>query len=114
MTLYKVHFAAGLTELEAEVHPVLGLQGQGGDGSVPGDCPCVMGRVGTPLLAQSLLPCLSCLHQELGVVLGEPRTCLCWEPRPFYTSGTSPESHGRAPACDQAPLSAAALKPGLF
>lgn len=114
MTLYKVHFAAGLTELETEVRPVLGMQRQVGGGSAPGDCPCVMDWVRTPLLAQSLLPYLNCLHQELGVVPGEPRTCLCWEPRPFYTTGTSPEAMAGPPACDQAPLSAVDLKLGLF
>jgi len=35
MTLYKVHFTAGLTEMEAEVRPRPGMQRQVGDGSDP-------------------------------------------------------------------------------
>lgn len=120
MPLYKVHFTAGLTEMETEVHPRLGMQRRVGDGS--GDYPCVLEPpvewVGTPLLTQSLLPCSSCLQQERGLVPGEPRTSLCWELfwvqqlilHHWYVS----RSHGRAYACDWAPLSSCWSKARLI
>lgn len=80
MTLYKVHFTAGLTELETEVHPSPGMQRRVGDGSAPGDYPRAseppVERVGTPLLAQPLPPSSNRPLQEEGLVPGEPRTCL--------------------------------------
>lgn len=122
MTLYKVHFTAGSTELEPEVHPSPGMQRQVGDGSVPGDCSSVLESpvdwVGTRLLTQSLLPCANCVQQGGGLVPGDPRTRLCWEllrvpgllSHHWYLS----RSHRRAYACDQAPLSSCWSKARLI
>lgn len=74
-----MHFAAGLTELETEVHPVLGMQGWVGAGAAPGPCVHVSmchGLSGNTSACSVLasLPKLSA--SGAGVVPGEPRSSM--------------------------------------